>query len=603
MAVAYFCLENLCYQKCFRLIDLKFKRMKQLYKKLLFITLIIVSLKGYSQEELLPKGLTNQEKNLISSFQFKSFGVATAPELPVRTAAEWEEVEYLVLGCPSGLSNIQLQIVQAAIQECKVLIATPNVTSVQNTLISNGVDMTNVEFINTPLNSIWIRDYAGNTVYTEDVGERALVDWIYNRPRPLDNVLPTAHANYLDIPVYITDSGTDDLVNVGGNFMSDGLGNAFASNLVLMENQAGNEFSVTAKTETQIDAIMQNYMGIDNYMKMPVLPYDGIHHIDMHMKLLDEETILVSQYPQGVADGPQIQANINYITSNFLTPFGNEYDIHWIDAPPSTSGAYPDSGGYYRTFTNSVFVNKTVLVPTYRPEVDEDALALYQELLPGYNIVGINVENMISGGGAIHCITHTIGVSDPLWIVHEKIKESNTNINIPVEAMIKHISGIAEAKVYWRVSGSDSFEEDSLAYWSDDNWTTNITVPSSANEIEYYIWAEANSGKTMTRPIVAPDGYWTFSLSNLSVRDWADKNIIGPYPNPTASEVNFNINDISEPVSITIHNLLGQKLYENTMNNVSNGKITLNLDEGWKGTLLITFSGSFGKVHRKVVKI
>ncbi len=576
--------------------------MKQLYKKFLFIALIIVSLKGYSQEELLPKGLTQQEKNLITNFQFRSFGVASVPELPVRTAAEWEEVEYLVLGCPSGLSNIQLQIVQAAIQECKVLIATPNVTSVQNTLISNGVDMTNVEFINTPLNSYWIRDYAGNTVYTEDVGERALVDWIYNRPRPLDNVLPAAHANYLDIPIYITDSGTDDLVNTGGNFMSDGLGNAFASNLVLMENQAGNSFGVTPKTEAQVDAIMQNYMGIDNYIKMNVLPYDGIHHIDMHMKLLDEETMLVSQYPQGVADGPQIQVNIDYVTSNFLTPFGNEYNIHWIPAPASTSGAHPDSGAYYRTFANSVFVNKTVLVPTYRPEVDEAALALYQELLPGYNIVGINVESMISGGGAIHCITHTIGVADPLWIVHEQIRESITSIDVPVNAMIKHISGIAQAKVYWREFGAQDFEESAMAYVSEDNWLANITVPSTASKIEYYIWAEANSGKTLARPIVAPDGYWTFSLSTLSVQDWADKNIIGPYPNPATSEINFNIKDISEPVSIIIYNLLGQKLYENTMS-ISKGKISLNLNESWKGTLLISFKGSFGTIHRKVVKI
>lgn len=39
-------------------------------------------------------------------------------------------------------------------------------------------------------------------------------------------------------------------------------------------------------------------MGIDRYIKMDELPYDGIHHIDMHMKLLDEETLLVGEYPQ-----------------------------------------------------------------------------------------------------------------------------------------------------------------------------------------------------------------------------------------------------------------------------------------------------------------
>src|SRR5690606_5521177 len=375
-----------------------------------------------------------------------------------------------------------LQIVQAAIQECKVIIASQNPTTIENYLMSNQVDMTNIEFINVPVNSIWIRDYGGNTDYTQDVGERALVDWIYNRPRPFDDVVPTAHANYLDIPIFVTNTGASDLVNTGGNFMSDGLGNAFASKLVLMENAIGNQFNVSPKTEAQVDAIMQEYMGIENYMKMDVLPYDGIHHIDMHMKLLNEETLLVSRYPQGVADGPQIQTNIDYITSNFLTPFGNEYEIHWIDAPPSVSGSYPDTGGYYRTFTNSVFVNKTVLVPTYRPEVDEAALALYQELLPGYNIVGINVESMISASGAIHCITHTIGVADPLWIVHEKIRETNTYVDIPVEAMIKHISGINQAKVYWRETGTENFETAFMSYVSDDNWISHITVPSNAEK-------------------------------------------------------------------------------------------------------------------------
>ena len=39
---------------------------------------------------------------------------------------------------------------------------------------------------------------------------------------------------------------------------------------------------------------MKKFMGIERYIKMETLPYDEIHHIDMHMKLLDEETILMA---------------------------------------------------------------------------------------------------------------------------------------------------------------------------------------------------------------------------------------------------------------------------------------------------------------------
>lgn len=571
----------------------------------IFWVIFTASLNGQNQGDL-PKGLAENEKSLITSFQFYKSRVTLPPELPVRTMAEWEEIEYLVIRWTPSFQNILRQIVEAAVEECKVLITTENSGSVSSYLTSNGVDITNVEFLDAPSNSIWIRDYAGNTVYTNDVEERALVDWIYNRPRPLDDQMPSFHATFTDTPIYITNSGSNDLVNTGGNFMADGMGTAFASKLILEENEPGNPYGVSPKSEAEIDDIMFEFQGITNYIKMDQVPYDPIDHIDMHMKLLDEQTILVSKYPPGVADGPQIEANIDYVTSNFQTPFGTDYKIKWIDAPPSTGGNYPDSGGLYRTYTNSVFVNGTVIVPTYRPEVDDEALALYQELLPGYNIVGIDVdnsgENLISLNGAIHCITHAIGVSDPLWIVHQPIEVSNTHLDIPVEALIKHDSGISEATVFWRESGSQNFQQSPMAFANDALWIADLSVPADASSIEYYIQAEANSGKSMTRPLVAPEGYWTFSIGSLSAENWAQNNIVGPFPNPAINEVSFNLNGIEGDINISIHNVLGKKLYENEINS-GNGKITLKLNRDWKGTLFVTFSGEFGDVHKKVLKL
>lgn len=559
------------------------------------------------QEQPLPKGLTDSERELVSNFQFRSSrSTTTAPPTGnVRTAAEWEEVEYLVVRWTPYYQNILRQIVQAGVNECNVIIVTQNEASVSSYLTSNGISLTNVSFLNVDSNSIWIRDYAGNTIYSDDVGERALVDWIYNRPRPDDDVIPTAHANMLSLPIYLTDSGSNDLVNTGGNFMSDGLGNAFASELILEENESGNPYGVTAKTEAQIDNIMSEYMGISNYIKMPTLPYDGIHHIDMHMKLLDEETLLVSRYPAGVADGPQIEANIQYVLDNFQSPFGTPYQVEWIDAPPSTSGAYPDTGGYYRTFSNSLILNKTILVPTYRPSVDAAAIAKYQELMPGYNVVGIDVdnadENLIASSGAIHCITHTIGVSDPLWIVHQPIDVVNFETTITIDAMIKHASGISSAKVFWREEGTSTFNEANMSFVSGDDWSVNLPMVASTTNIDYYIYAEAVSGKNLTRPLVAPQGYWTTEVNFLSVQEWAEQNISRPYPNPTTDNISIKLNNINGPIHISIVNTLGQKLYSNTIEN-GNGIIELELNDSWQGVLLVKFDGEFGTVTKRVVK-
>ena len=577
--------------------------MKNNYTKYLLVLLMALQATfAISQEKPnLPHNLTETEKALVSDFQFTSPRLSAPPSGPVRAAAEWEEVEYLLVTWNPSYPNILRQIVQAGVQECKVIITTQNQTSVSNYLITNGVDITNVIFLNVPWNSIWIRDYAGNTIYSDDVGELALTDFIYNRPRPNDDVMPIAHAAQAGIPLYTTNSGTNDLVNTGGNYMSDGMGNAFASKLILNENAAGNPYGVSVKTEAQIDG-----MGIERFVKMNTLPYDQIHHIDMHMKLLDEETILVSKYPPGIADGPQIEANIQYVLNNFQSPFGTPYNIEWIDAPPSTNGNYPNTGGPYNTYSNAVFVNKTIMVPTYRPSVDAPALAQYQEMLPGYNVVGIDVdnpgENLINSLGAIHCITHTIGVAEPLWIVHQPIDEANAGSTVTIEAIIKHISGVAQAKVFWREEGATTYNEIEMAPSNGDNWAVDFTIPNSPVNIEYYIWARAISGKELNRPIVAPEGYWTIQVETLSIDEWAQNHISAAYPNPTTGKVSFNMNAIQGPVKVEIHNLLGQKLYEANVEN-GNGKIALDLNQNWQGTLLVTFEGDFGKIHKKVIKL
>ncbi|MFT5922504.1 MAG: agmatine deiminase, partial [Flavobacteriales bacterium] len=400
-------------------------------KNLLLLGMFLsASFLPFAQSEIqgLPKGITRTEiaDALRDGYVTPGArGIETPPAFPnIRTAAEWEEIQALTISW-QGYSGILKQIVAAAVNECEVIVLTENATTTQNYLLNadfgGPVDLTNVTIITTPLNSIWMRDYGANTVYGDEVDDLFLVDWIYNRPRPDDDVSPEAVANYLGLDLYSTTGPPNDLMNTGGNYMSDGFGTAFCSDLVTEENQGGNTGWGTQypnQSESEIDAIMNAFMGIDTYIKMPALPFDGINHIDMHMKLINEETILVSDYPEGVADGPQIEANINYVLNNFTTKFGTPFNIVKLPAPPQASnGNYPDQGGWYCTYTNSVFINNTILVPTYYTEYDTTALRIYAEQMPGYNIVPIDCDNsgnaIISASGAIHCITQSVGVEDP----------------------------------------------------------------------------------------------------------------------------------------------------------------------------------------------
>jgi agmatine deiminase len=495
----------------------------------------------------LPIWMTPEEQQLAKDYDFIGVpaerGITTPPEGNLRTMAEWEQVDYLLVTWVPSYSGTLTNIVAAATQECKVLIITPNPSNVESVLQNSSAIMDSVEFLVRNYNTIWIRDYAANSVYKDFNDSLILVDWIYNRPRPLDNSSPSAVADQLGIPLYQMTTPPTDVIGTGGNFMSDGFGTAFSSKLILDENGPGNGFGVTPKTEADIDQIFSDFMGISNYIKMENLPYDDIDHIDMHMKLLDEETLLVSEYPPGVADGPQIEANIQYVLNNHMSVFGTPFKLVRIVVPPSTSGLFPDNNGWYRTYTNSVFVNNTLIVPYYREEYDTIAERILKEALPGYKIVGVNVdtqsgEQLIAAGGAIHCITHSVGTQAPLIIRHQPLEDTHDNINpYQVTAFISHRSGIANATLHYKLNENDPYLSLPMIHLGNDNWSALIPAQQQETEIFYYIEATANSGKKQNRPMPAPDGYWKFKVfgdGDLSTTEFSF-NRKAPFPNPASA--------------------------------------------------------------------
>jgi agmatine/peptidylarginine deiminase len=498
-------------------------------------------------EKILPKGFSPEEIQLLQSggYDFNntnSRGISTPPAFPVRTMAQWEEVQALVIAWTS-FPGIQTQMVDAAQEEADVIILCADSNAVKNTLTNAGVPLVNLDFIETSFNSIWIRDYGAHTVYKNEVDSLLLIDWIYNRPRPDDDVTPDAYAAHRGIGLHATTANPNRLMNTGGNWMVDGFGTAFASELILDENDGAGDYSLNypVHTEAEIDAIMNDFMGITRYIKMPTLPYDGIHHIDMHMKLTDEETILMGEYPIGVSDGPQIELNMDYVATNFNSVFGTPYKWVRIPQPPSTGGAHPSTGGYYRTYCNNVIINKTVLVPFYRTEYDTIAQRILEGVYPGYTIVGIDVDNsgsaLISQSGAIHCISNLIGADNPLLISHQELVDTYDDVNpYFVEAYITNKSGISNATLYWSLTEGSGYSAVTMTPGSQTNyWEANIPAQTAGSRIYYYIHAESNNGKQQVRPMTAPTGNFTFQVLDNTASVENNESAFGfgeIFPNP-----------------------------------------------------------------------
>jgi agmatine deiminase len=538
------------------------------------ITFILLMFTGNLFSQDLPKQMTPEEQLIWNSYRQQIFETddPNPPPTPVRTMAEWEELQGIVITWTSYQSILR-QIVQHAQQEGLVYIVCSDSNTVKTYLTQGGVPHINLKFVIAPFNSVWIRDYGPWTAYSGVADSLKIIDWIYNRPRLLDNQIPNVMANYLSLPIYQMIQSPNNLIATGGNFMVDGNHIGFSSKLILTENPG--------KTSSQIDAIMNAYMGLNTYIKMDVLPQDGIHHIDMHMKLLDEETILIGQYPPGNPDGPVVENNIQYILNNFLTCYGRPYKIVRIPMPQNLSGSP------YYTYANSTFVNKTVIVPIYGFSQDTTALRIYRENLPGYNVVGVLCNSMISAGGAIHCINKEIGVDEPIFFSHAKLLNTN-NVSSPynVKSYIKTRSGVASASLYWSTDTTAGYNTVNMTAVG-DTFTANIPAQPLGTNVYYYLSATSNSSRTVTKPLTAPTGHYKFLVDNETSISGNNGEVLSyklnqNYPNPfnPTTKINFEI-PVSEFVTLKVYDISG-RLVRSIYNNqfMTPGSYEVDFDAG-----------------------
>ena len=569
-------------------------------------------LTGYSQE--MPHSLTQEEQLLMPSFLKQQFQAEKStgkvyftppPYNGLRSMAEWEEISALVITW-STYTPVLKEVVRNAVNECLVYINCSDSTSVKTYLSANSptgaVNLTNVRYIVAPFNSVWARDYSANNVYINQVDSLILVDWKYNRPaRPKDDTLPRAMAKFTGLELYEMSASPYQLIATGGNYMCDGLGTAMSSKLIELENPT--------YTSSQIDTLSKRFLGIQHYVHYDTLPYDGIHHIDMHMKLLDEETILVGQYPAGMADGPQIEANIQFLLSNFNSVFGTPYKVVRIPMPPDSAYLdYPPSS-YYLTYTNGVFVNKTFIFPTYYQKHDTTAIRIYKENLPGYTVVPINCNSTISASGAIHCITHCIGSYNPLLISLQRLPDTyNTTTSYGVNAKIMNKSGIQNARVYYRTDTSQAYIQVAMTLTnaSENIWTGQIPSQTAGKTVYYYVKALSNNGKQQVRPITSPNGYYSFKVIGISEVDelLQQTDLLSVYPNPANAITCIPVETLI-PVyaKIDLYSIIGEKIKTIFNGNLPKGKSNFFIDASslTYGTYLVKLSTDKAIHYQKLI--
>jgi len=310
-----------------------------------------------------------------------------APPQDFRIPAEYEPVGAVVISW-AGYTDMLVSIAKAA--------AGPGGAQVWGVSAPSslpGVPAGSYSPVDAPIDTVWARDY-GPFGLSAKQGKVGIVDAVYRhyQYRRNDDALPVNLGKAKKIDVFGM-----KLILDGGNVMVDSAGDLFMTKRVYIWN--------SGMRPEQVDAALKEYLKVKNiytfeYAGYPDQPADGTGHIDMFMKLLNDHTVLVS-----TAETEPFKSNSEKAIAFFkdrTAPDGQPYKV-------ITVKGWEEHGVWY-TYTNSLIVNKTAILPSYSGHPGEEAAAkaAYEDGIPGVTVVPVGSDESIGSGGSIHCVTQTI---------------------------------------------------------------------------------------------------------------------------------------------------------------------------------------------------
>ena len=361
----------------------------------IYIPIIISILSAHLCSQNLPRNLTGEEQSRLHEIGINRT-ITDPPDSIVYTPAEFDSVTGVIFAW-EAYPTLLTDLIKEVAEDDTAWVVVDNTSeqnSVSNTLSNANVNMDRVVFQVIETNSVWIRDY-GPWWIIEPENSLAIIDLVYNRPRPLDDTYPESAAGYFGINYYGL-----GLIEAGGNMLLDGQGVVIVSNVIFDGSQG---FDSTL-TQDQLEQYFLDYFGVHKVIVTPHLINDGTGHIDMFVKLINDSTVIVGEYENQSAGYPGNYDICNQVASqlaNETNGAGRPFNVVRMPMPQFNNGIT-------YTYINSLIVNNKVLVPLYGLSTEfaneDSVLALYETIMPGVEAVGFDCNQIIPANGAIHCI-------------------------------------------------------------------------------------------------------------------------------------------------------------------------------------------------------
>lgn len=265
-----------------------------------------------------------------------------------------------------------------------------------------------VELLDAELDDGWLRDSGPTFVVDEDDGSLAAVHWVFNawggiQPFARDARLGRAVADDVGVPVI-----GSPMVNEGGGICVDGEGTVIVTETVQLHERRNPGWTREAVEQelartigaTTVIWLERGLMG-DMQQYRPGLGTNG--HVDVLAAFVRPGQVVVHGQPDPDHHDHAVMAeNVRRLRAA-RDAQGRALDVVTIDAPRDT---VVDGVSIDHSYINFSFVNDGVVMSVYGDDrADENAAAIFGELLPGRRLAAVDAAPIFRNGGGVHCIT------------------------------------------------------------------------------------------------------------------------------------------------------------------------------------------------------
>jgi len=330
-----------------------------------------------------------------------------------RLPGEFEPMEAVVLATSLRLEGVEPWSVCATIAALKdhlpvvaLVRSEEEEAELKAALRERGVPEDSFRPVRMAYDSSWARDYGPLFLLGRD-GRRLVADGEYACPeRESDDRVPWHLAD-----LFRAEHAAVPLVFEGGNLLSNGHGLCLTTTAIAERNSRKTRYVVTAYHDYDLDQvrrILSRAFGFSEVVCLEPMQRELTEHVDMFAAFTSPNTVVIGQYHPAVdpANAAILDRNAARL-EGLPTPHG-PLRVERIPMPTNRDGVF-------RTYTNVLFADGLLLLPSYPgidDEAEREAVALYQRLLPGWRIERIDVTGLIRKGGGLHCVSVNVPKAD-----------------------------------------------------------------------------------------------------------------------------------------------------------------------------------------------